>query len=529
MRECYIFEKQMKRIFLFLVCCFVPLALVAQNTRSAQGIVFDQNGVPMAEAKLTAVGFNSSALTGADGTFNITVSPYAKFIEVSKEGYLPVQVEIDGSYLIVRLRVDKKYAENKAKAEEEARKAAEAEKARLAEEAEAARLAVEAAEQARLEAEERKRIEEERRIAAEKAAAEKAERDRLAAEAKAKAEEEKRIAAEKAAAEKAEAAKRAAEEKARIAEEKRIAAEKAAAEKAEKARLAAEAKAKAEEEKRLAAERAAAERAAAEQARLATQQQQQQAQGVANAQAEAARLEKLAQEQAKREAELAKKQAEQARIAEEKRIAAEKAAAEKQKRVEAHKAYVEEWKSAEFKGYRSQVEATFGLDFDLMCTSNIHYIGGYQINNILYVGVGTGVSLYLNDVPTPKWSANSYSDMANLPLNLWSVPVFGYFRANFANRRLIPFFALSAGYRFGTKHCFDMPWDSYAEYSTSGIFVNPQIGLNFRMTKKSDIYITAGFNLMQMPRFDNVSSTMFVAEFYKEFYGGFDLRLGFTF
>ena len=90
LRECYIFEKQMKRIFLFLVCCFVPLALVAQNTRSAQGIVFDQNGVPMAEAKLTTVGFNSSALTGADGTFNITVSPYAKFIEVSKEGYLPV-------------------------------------------------------------------------------------------------------------------------------------------------------------------------------------------------------------------------------------------------------------------------------------------------------------------------------------------------------------------------------------------------------------------------------------------------------
>ena len=506
----------MKRIFLFLVCCFVPLALLAQNTRSAQGIVFDQNGVPMAEAKLTTVGFNSSALSGADGTFNITVSPYAKFIEVSKEGYLPVQVEIDGSYLIVRLKVDKKYAENKAKAEEEARKAAEAEKARLAEEAEAARLAAEAAEQARLEAEERKRIEEERRIAAEKAAAEKAERDRLAAEAKA-------------AAEKAEAAKRAAEEKARIAEEKRIAAEKAAAEKAEKARLAAEAKAKAEEEKRLAAERAAAERAAAEQARLVTQQQQQQAQGVANAQAEAARLEKLAQEQAKREAELAKEQAEKARIAEEKRIAAEKAAAEKQKRIEAHKAYVEEWKSASLKGYRSQVEATFGLDFDLMCTSNIHYIGGYQINNILYVGVGTGVSLYLNDVPTPKWSANSYSDMANLPLNRWSVPVFGYFRANFANRRLIPFFALSAGYRFGTKHYFDMPWDSYAEYSTSGIFVNPQIGLNFRMTKKSDIYITAGFNLMQMPRFDNVLSTMFDAVFYKEFYGGFDLRLGFTF
>jgi hypothetical protein len=161
--------------------------------------VFDEKGTPMEGAKLVAVGTTNSVVTGADGTFEIAVATYTKFIEVSKEGYHSMQLEIDGSYLIARLQVDKKYADNKAKAEEEARKAAEAEKARLAEEAEAARLAAEKAEQERKAAEERKRIEEERRIAAEKAAAEKAERDRLAAEAKAKAEEEKRIAAEKAA------------------------------------------------------------------------------------------------------------------------------------------------------------------------------------------------------------------------------------------------------------------------------------------------------------------------------------------
>ena len=515
-------NKQMKRFFFFVLCCVVSLAVTAQNTRSARGVVFDEKGTPMEGVKLTAVGTANSVVTGVDGTFDIAVATYTKYVEVSKEGYHSMQLEIDGSYLIARLQVDKKYAENKAKAEAEARKAAEAEKARLAAEAEAARLAAEEAEQARLAAEEKKRIEEEKRIAAEKAAAEKAEQARLAAEAKAKAEEEKRLAAEKAAAEKAEQARLAAEAKAKAEDAKRIAAEKAAAEKAEKARLAAEAKAKAEEEKRLAAEKAAAERA--ENARLVEQERLDNEKVVLEQNAlKKAEQERIAAEKRERI------EAEKARIEEEKRIAAEKAAAEKQKRVDAHKAYVEKWKSAELKGYRSQVEATFGLDLDLMCTSNIHYIGGCQINNILYIGIGTGVSLYLNDAPTPQWSANSYSDMANLPLNWWSVPVFGYFRANFANRRLTPFFALSAGYRFGTKHDFDMPWESYEEYSTGGVFINPQIGLNFRMTKKSDIYITAGFNLMQMPRFDNVLSTMFDAEFYKEFYGGFDLRLGFTF
>lgn len=498
MRECYIFEKQMKRIFLFLVCCFVPLALVAQNTRSAQGIVFDQNGVPMAEAKLTTVGFNSSALSGADGTFNIMVSPYAKFIEVSKEGYLSVQVEIDGSYLIVRLRVDKKYAENKAKAEEEARKAAEAEKARLAAEAEAARLAAEAAEQARLEAEERKRIEEERRIAAEKAAAEKAERDRLAAEAKAKAEEEKRIAAEKAAAEKAEAAKRAAEEKARIAEEKRIAAEKAAAEKAEKARLAAEAKAKAEEEKRLAAERAAAERAAAEQARLVTQQQQQKAQGVVNAQADAARLEKLAQEQAKREAELAKKQA---------------LKAEREKRAA-------KWKEASLKGYRSYVDASWAIDsYSLMMSGGLHYIGGYQANNCIFFGVGTGINL----AQTYEWDRREQQ----LSPNSWNVPVYAYLRTNFINNRCSPFFALSAGYQLSTRREILVAFDQIVKYKTSAIFVNPQLGVDFRINPKHSVYVAAGATLFQRPEI--VDITPMTATFGSGLGWGIDLHLGFTF
>lgn len=430
----------MKRIFLFLVCCIVPLALVAQNTRSAQGIVFDQNGVPMAEAKLTTVGFNSSALSGADGTFNITVSPYAKFIEVSKEGYLPVQVEIDGSYLIVRLRVDKKYAENKAKAEEEARKAAEAEKARLAEEAEAARLAAEAAEQARLEAEERKRIEEERRIAA----------------------------------------------------------EKAAAEKAEKARLAAEAKAKAEEEKRLAAERAAAERAAAEQARLATQQQQQQAQGVANAQAEAVRLEKLAQEQAKREAELAKKQA---------------LKAEREKRAA-------KWKEASLKGYRSYVDASWAIDsYSLMMSGGLHYIGGYQANNCIFFGVGTGINL----AQTYEWDRREQQ----LSPNLWNVPVYAYLRTNFINNRCSPFFALSAGYQFSTRREILVAFDQIVKYKTSAIFVNPQLGVDFRINPKHSVYVAVGATLFQRPEI--VDITPMTATFGSGLGWGIDLHLGFTF
>ena len=470
----------MKKFLFLTLCCALSLSVVAQGTRPVRGIVFDSDGIPMSGVTLTAVGSTDSKLSGADGTFEMMVSPYTKLIEASKEGFISARAEVDGSYLVFKLQVDKKYAENKAKAEEEARlaaqKAAEAEQARIA----AEKAAAEKAEQERLAAEEKKRIEEEKRIAAEKAAAEKAERERLAAEEKKRIEEEKRIAAEKAAAEKAERERLAAEEKARIEAEKKRLAE-------EKARLA--------EEKRLALEKAKAE-----------------VKAIKSGDDESTKQSQLEQERQKALAQQALLQ-------------------EKAKKAEAKKARIEEWKQASLKGYRSMVEFAFMMDFDLMPSYNLHYIGGYQINNYLYVGAGAGVCLHesaFGDNAIAEWSQEPQTGF--LPLKFVNVPVFAYFRANFINRRCTPYFALAAGYRFSTKHYFNMPWDNQSEYySTSGLLINPQLGVNLRMTKRADVYLAAGFNMQQMPVFNAGESTMFDAKFGKKFCYGFDLRLGFTF
>ena len=498
----------MKKFLFLTLCCALSLSVVAQGTRPVRGIVFDSDGIPMSGVTLTAVGSTDSKLSGADGTFEMMVSPYTKLIEASKEGFISARAEVDGSYLVFKLQVDKKYAENKAKAEEEARlaaqKAAEAEQARIA----AEKAAAEKAEQERLAAEEKKRIEEEKRIAAEKAAAEKAERERLAAEEKKRIEEEKRIAAEKAAAEKAERERLAAEEKKRIEEEKRIAAEKAAAEKAERERLAAEEKARIEaEKKRIAEEKARL----AEEKRLALEKAKAEVKAIKSGDDDTTRQAQLEQERQKALAQQALLQ-------------------EKAKKAEAKKARIEEWKQASLKGYRSMVEVAFMMDFDLMPSYNLHYIGGYQINNYLYVGAGAGVCLHesaFGDNSVAEWSKEPQD--RPLPLQTVNVPVFAYFRANFINRRCTPYFAVAAGYRFSTKHYFQMPWQQHDYYSTSGLLINPQLGVNLRMTKRADVYLAAGFNMQQMPVFNAGESTMFDAKFGKKFCYGFDLRLGFTF
>ena len=444
----------MKRFLFITLCCALSLSVAAQGTRPVRGVVFDSDGTPMPNVTLTAVGTTDSKQSGADGTFEMMVSPYTKLIEASKEGFISARAEVDGSYLVFKLQVDKKYAENKAKAEEEARlaaeKAAEAEQARIA----AEKAAAEKAERERLAAEERKRIEEEKRIAAEKAAAEKAERERLAAEEKKRIEEEKRIAAEKAAAEKAERERIAAEEKKRIEEEKRIAAEKAAAEKAERQRIAAEKKSKQSAVK-------------------------------ASKEDDGSRLAKQEEAKAKKQENIAK------------------------------------WKEAKLRGYGSVIDAAWAIDLsNLMMGGGVNYIGGYHFNNCIYLGLGTGVNL------TQTWERR-FIDEVDLSSNLINIPVYAYLRTNFIDRRCSPFVAISAGYSFSTKRDFTMPFNQHVKYRTSGILVNPQLGVNFRTTKKSSVYLAVGATFKQHPLLVEHDAT--TATFSSNFHYWVDIHIGFTF
>ena len=148
----------------------IATASFAQNTRLVKGVVFDHEDIPMVGATVTVAGMSETSQTGANGTFEIYVSPYAKKVTIKAEGYISQSAEIDGSYLMFKLKINSEYAKRKAQEAEQARIAAEKAKAE-----EVARLAAEKAERERIAAEKAKAEKEEReRIAAEKIAAEKA-------------------------------------------------------------------------------------------------------------------------------------------------------------------------------------------------------------------------------------------------------------------------------------------------------------------------------------------------------------------
>ena len=203
----------MRKFLILIIFALLAIAGYAQNnTRVVKGMVYNAEGTAIVGATIKAIGEDVAAVSGQGGVFEMRVSPYCQYIEASYEGMFSAKGEIDGSLIIFRLKTNKKYWEEKAKIEEQARLAAEKEAAAKAKAEEQARLAAEK------EAAAKAKAEEQARIAAEKEAA-----------AKAKAEEQARIAAEKEAQTKA-----VTEQNLRLEAEKKTQSEATAGAKAEK-------------------------------------------------------------------------------------------------------------------------------------------------------------------------------------------------------------------------------------------------------------------------------------------------------
>ena len=221
---------------------------------------------------------------------------------------------------------------------------------------------------------------------------------------------------------------------------------------------------------------------------------------------------------------------ERARIAAEKEAAA-KVKAEEDARVAAQK-QAEAEKSRKLyaekqSGFASIVDLSYMVGMnDVHSSVGINYIAGYQISNLLYVGAGAGASLNLGAGASVRSIADPYMGSEFLNPTLITVPVFAYFRANFLNRRCSPFFALAAGGNFSGRQTLQLDLCDVM-YKNMGIFVNPQLGVNFRTTTKTALYFAVGFKCLTTPAC--IEYTGYNATFKPSLGYGVDLHLGFTF
>ena len=167
----------MKRIIFVLFCIILSATSSAQDSRLIKGMVMDTNEMPLSGVTIKGVHSDAITVSKQNGLFEIKVSPYTKHIEASFNGYLPANAEIDGSYIVFKLKIDKDFAKKEAAAKEEAKRIAEKEAAVKAKAEKEARLAAEK------EAAAKAKAEKEARLAAEREAATKAKAEKEARQA----------------------------------------------------------------------------------------------------------------------------------------------------------------------------------------------------------------------------------------------------------------------------------------------------------------------------------------------------------
>ncbi|MBQ5882673.1 MAG: PEGA domain-containing protein [Bacteroidales bacterium] len=153
----------------------------------------------------------------------------------------------------------------------------------------------------------------------------------------------------------------------------------------------------------------------------------------------------------------------------------------------------------------------------------LDYIGGYRFNNKNFLGIGAGIRYAFTAEALTMTDLNMG---ASLPGNNYVVPVFVYYRYNFLNGRFSPFLGLSAGANLSTRAVLHLELCD-VKYTTIGGFLDPQVGINYRITPKSSLYLSVGFNLYTMSKC--IDNTGYSATFKHSLYYSADIHMGFTF
>lgn len=100
----------MKQIISFLLFIAFTFVCSAQNERVVKGLVYGENGGPLAGASVYAVGTELSAKTDTAGRFTISVPHSVNDLRAECPGYHILVQEIDGSFMVFKMKLDEKYA-----------------------------------------------------------------------------------------------------------------------------------------------------------------------------------------------------------------------------------------------------------------------------------------------------------------------------------------------------------------------------------------------------------------------------------
>lgn len=214
---------------------------------------------------------------------------------------------------------------------------------------------------------------------------------------------------------------------------------------------------------------------------------------------------------------------EKARIAAQKQAEAERIAKEKEAAAKAKselKAQIAEECKIHTSGFASVADFSFAIGDEMY--AGVEYIAGYRINNHYFVGLGVGANLGFGI----ENSTLCLGEHGKLSRGDYYFPAFAHFRANIINGRFSPYAALSAGVNIGMPQTLFLDLVK-TKYNTLGAFINPQVGLSYRLTPKFGIFAAVGLNCFTAP--ECIESTGYSATIRQSINYNININLGVTF
>ena len=128
-------------------------------------------------------------------------------------------------------------------------------------------------------------------------------------------------------------------------------------------------------------------------------------------------------------------------------------------------------------GYESQIKASYNIGVGTYKNRAIlaEFVGGYNFNNIIRLGVGVGLgSTDMQYTPAKE----GYEDFSAYRESSLFLPVFANFKATLpTDKRIRPYFTTDLGYSIF------LPGSDFAHCDKMGFFVKPAIGIQLPMPK----------------------------------------------
>lgn len=143
-------------------------------------------------------------------------------------------------------------------------------------------------------------------------------------------------------------------------------------------------------------------------------------------------------------------------------------------------------------GYEKWIDIGIGLDAKHSeANYALKFTNGYRLNDYVFLGGGLGISqyTYTDKLMRIENEFGGYDEI-NSESSI-AVPVYATFKAYFADKKTTPFFVANMGYIIGKS-------DSNS-IITSGLFFNPNIGLDFNLNNdlSKSIFVQLGINIEQ--------------------------------